>query len=574
MASRSEFSLEAFTLDGVLVEPAAMRLSSPHATSMVEPKVMALLATLAEFPGQLMQRSELIERLWPHGEGGDESLSRLISLLRKTLADDHQLEDRIATIRKLGYRLDATIESALAAPQDLATAQAETFDPLAETGRKAGIRYAVAIAAVFAVLALFSLAILRGDSLGASDAGTAMQDPRVSLAILPIENDSRSTERTFLAEGMTRDIISRLSRVPDMRITPYSSTRDILTSADSRVAELGARYLVSGSLSEQGDNFLLRIDLIDTESQTQIWSKRFTRPIGDFFELQDQAVQEIATAVLSEIEASEIARVRKRDTFDLNVYELVQKAEDERYRYGREPALRIVDLARRALEIDPDSRAAQTLLATQLVLNATSRYSVNREQDLVEARQLIASLRGSDPGDPEILAVAGQLAIYIDGDLPTARRLLSRALEINPNEAHTAAVLGLATCYLGDAEDGLALLRQSETRAPRERRYSLWAWFRSSCHNSQGEYAAAREAMVEAIDRNPNYAHFYYGLAFSECMEDRPRAAVANVNEARRIDPQITLARYQGAVMGARYPGAPGMSADRQFAKFARCLSD
>ena len=175
-------------------------------------------------------------------------------------------------------------------------------------------------------------------------------------------------------------------------------------------------------------------------------------------------------------------------------------------------------------------------------------------------------------GTPEILSLAGQLALYIDADQPTAQRLLSAALEMNPNDAHTAAVLGLSTCYLGQPEEGLALLRQSEAYAPRERRYSLWAWFRSSCHNSTGDFQSARQAMIDAIDRNPNYAHFYLGLAFSQCMANNAQAARANVREAKRIDPQITLARYRSAVMGAGYPGSPEMSAERQFARFEECI--
>jgi tetratricopeptide (TPR) repeat protein len=187
---------------------------------------------------------------------------------------------------------------------------------------------------------------------------------------------------------------------------------------------------------------------------------------------------------------------------------------------------------------------------------------------------LIDALRQADPRNAEILAVAGQLALYIDTDRPAARRLLTGALEINPNDAHTAAVLGLALCYDGEPDEGLALLRQSETRAPRERRASLWAWFRSGCFNASDDFPSARDAMVDAIDRNPNNAHFYYGLSFVECMEGRPGVAREHALEARRIDPQMTVERYRGAVMGAGYPGSPGMSADRQFTKVATCLDE
>ncbi len=571
--SRSLFALETFRLGGVLVEPAALRLSSANAHSAVEPKVMALIVALAQHSGVLMRREDLIDLIWPDGEGGDESLSRLISLLRKTLAQDHELVDAIATIPKLGYRLDAEVtQLSVAPPESIAADNEEPSDR--DVQSKPPFRRAFLLAVVLAVLVALAYVISSNHGPAAAGSGGGDEDMQVSLAILPIENNTRASAMAFLAEGMTRDITARLSLVPDIRVAPYSSTRELADSTLDDIERLRVRYLVSGSLSEQGDDLLLRIDLTDTETQSQIWSKRFARPIEGFFDLQDQAVHEIATAVLAEIEASEIQRVRNRDDFDLDVYELIQKAEAERYRYGREPALRIVQLARRAIALDPDNRSARTLLATQLVLNATSRYSVDRERDLAEARKLIASLRSEDPRDPDVLAVAGQLALYVDGDHASARRLLSRALESNPNEAHVAAVLGLAICYQGEPDEGLKLLRQSEARAPQERRHSLWAWFRSSCLNTQSDFAGARSAMIDAIDRNPNYAHFQYGLAFVECMDGRPRIARRHIREAQRIDPKLSFERYRGVIMSAGYPGSPGMPPDRQFAGFENCLTD
>jgi TolB-like protein len=209
--------------------------------------------------------------------------------------------------------------------------------------------FAIIAAILVIAIAALAFAMMRDDGASASDSESEPAGARVSLAVLPIENNTGSAERAFLAEGMTRDIIAKLSRVQHIRIAPYSLSRGFATPAAAGSESLGVRYIVSGSLSEEGSNYRLRIDLTDTQSQTQVWSNGFIRPIEGFFDLQDQAVQEIATALFSEIEASEIQRVRSRDDFNLDVYELIQKAEDERYRYGREPGLRIVELARRTI---------------------------------------------------------------------------------------------------------------------------------------------------------------------------------------------------------------------------------
>ncbi|MEH6790807.1 winged helix-turn-helix domain-containing protein [Parasphingorhabdus sp.] len=574
-ADGEAFSLDAFEFSGVLAEPSALRLCSSSGESTLEPKVMALLVALTQRPQQLWRRRELLEAVWPNGLGSDEGLSRLVSLLRKSLKVDHDIDDVITTVPKLGYRLDATVTGHYAPRPDTdASGEEAGTDPAAGRRGKRTAPFAIIAAILVIAIAALAFAMMRNDDASAAGSESELADTQVSLAVLPIEYNTGSAERSFLAEGITRDIIAKLSRVQDIRIVPYSLARDFATEADAGNESLDVRYIVSGSLSEEGSNYRLRIDLTDRQTQTQIWSNGFTRPIEGFFDLQDQAIQEIATALFSEIEASEIQRVSSRDEFILDVYELIQRAEDERYRYGREPGLRIVELARRAIAADPDSQAAKTLLATQLVLNATSSFSVDRERDIAEARRLIGSLRQADPRNAEVLSVAGQLALYIDTDRSSARRLLSAALEINPNDAHTAAILGLAQCYGGEPDEGLALLRQSETRAPRERRASLWAWFRSGCFNSRGDFPSSRDAMADAIDRNPNNAHFYYALAFVECMENRPGVAHEHALEARRIDPHMTLDRYRGAVIGAGYSGSPGMSADRQFTKVATCLDE
>ena len=92
------------------IEPSTLTITGPSGSSTVEPKVMALLQVLAERPHTTAKREELLDRIWPDGDGSDESLTRLVYMLRKSFAETHGLRDIVKTVSKQGYLLVADVE--------------------------------------------------------------------------------------------------------------------------------------------------------------------------------------------------------------------------------------------------------------------------------------------------------------------------------------------------------------------------------------------------------------------------------------------------------------------------------
>ena len=103
---------EAFYLNGVLVEPDALRITGSTAARRIEPKVMALLVALSGQPGQLWTRDALVERLWSGEAASDEALTRIVYQLRKALRAVGAVAEAVRTVPKLGYRLDAEVRAA------------------------------------------------------------------------------------------------------------------------------------------------------------------------------------------------------------------------------------------------------------------------------------------------------------------------------------------------------------------------------------------------------------------------------------------------------------------------------
>ncbi len=539
---------------------------------------MALLVSLARKPGSLWARADLIDEIWPNGAGGDESLSRLVSLLRKALVSDHGLTDIVKTIPKLGYRLDADIKLASGDSAALSEAAPE-HDMQAVAKSRANLPawlYAVIVLVVITSIAAVAFFLMSGPSTLSRESSFVPNDSTSSLAVLPIETLAGDGRRPFLAEGMTRDLTAALSRVPNARVSPFSSIRELGgTRIDTAQAarQLDVRYIVSGSMVEEGDRLVLRIDLSDAQAGQQIWSKRFTEPLDNFFELQDQVIQAISTSIFSEIKASQIAQLRNERDFNLSVYELVQKAESERSRYGREPAKKIMSYLERAVEIDPENYSARAALATQLAQNVISGFSDNPKKDAPLALQYLDEIRSVAPRDPNVLTSTALIQYYIKGDMPAAQRLLEQSLSIDPNEPHAAVVLGLTKCYTGKIKDGLTLIRNSEARAPRDPRTGVWAWFRSACLSVEGEIVQAERAAEEAIDRNPNYPPFHYALASYKCLLGKEGDARNAVQQSRRLDIEFGQKDYERLLSTASFPGTPDKSRDEVFKIMRTCLA-
>ena len=203
-----------------------------------------------------------------------------------------------------------------------------------------------------------------------------------------------------------------------------------------------------------------------------------------------------------------------------------------------------------------------------------SGYSVDPDADLREARVLLRKLRESHPRDPKVLATAAAEKLCLQGDRNEARRLLKDALQIDPNDADSAAILGGLECYSGNTDNGLALIRGADTRAPSDRRVALWAWRRMACELVDGNIDGALSANDDAVARNPNYVGFYRSEVVMQCFKGDRKAARRAAPRARWIDPNYGFERYTQTMDNVRWPGRLTMSAQAINDKTRACLQD
>ncbi|MXP28259.1 hypothetical protein GRI58_05415 [Porphyrobacter algicida] len=490
-----------FRVGAFIADAASNRLDYAGVSHPVEPLVMDVLCFLAQRPGETISRDELIEHVWFFNPYADESLTRAVSLLRRIFRHDPDAKEYIATVWKRGYTLIARVASA-------------------EPGQHpAWVRQKI-----------------------------PARENEFAVAVLPFRRQSAEEDDAFLADGLTRDLTMLLSRVPRLRVAAYSSAQTAREGRDRVPAisdQLGVRYLVSGSLARQGDNFQLRVALMDGVDDAQLWAQRIDARLDQFYSVQDKIVLDVSTSLSSALHLSHSVALRGRRPFQLNAYELVQRAEALRLDYNSQTAHQIVTLLEQALEFDPEDGAVHAALAVQHTQNVTSKFCNAPLETFSLAKRHIDVGLTLSPHDPDVLAAAGITATMM-GNARLAVRHLRAALDLDPNNAHTLAVLGWQQCWLTGEVEGLRMIETAEERAPHHPRFSVWAHYRGHCHIRLGQVEQAIDAYRDGEARNPGYSLNLVTLAAALAVAGKAKEAQATLIRLREIAPDYTLEDYNG----------------------------
>ncbi len=288
------------------VRPLTGEVSGAAGVVHVEPKVMEVLLALAQQPGEVVEREELLRRIWgSRAAVSDEPLTRCIAELRRALGDSRQAPTYIQTIPKRGYRLLSPVvplprSAAPAAP--VLPASASTPDNAApgtpprawRANRPTTIGAVALLVALIALVGGWALQTLNG---GAPTATTDEPIARNTIAVLPFVSDA--PDGAYLGEGLADEILNRLSAVDGLRVVARTSAFAVRGSADD-VRGIGARlrvaHVLEGTVRRSGDQVRIDARLIDAERGYQLWAASYDGVLDDIFSLED----EIANTIVDE----------------------------------------------------------------------------------------------------------------------------------------------------------------------------------------------------------------------------------------------------------------------------------
>ena len=377
---------------------------------------------------------------------------------------------------------------------------------------------------------------------------------RGSVAVLPFANLGGDEATGRLADGLTEDIITDLSRHRTMDVIAHNSTEVYKGKAvDVRQVgrDLNVRYVLEGSVQREGDQIRVTAQLIDAASNAHLWSERWDKPSKDFFAVQSDIADQLGSRLGSGsvIVDAEQAAARRSRPENLTAYELYLSGRSEHKRatpdgnknaielleravavdpklarawvelagarhvsvmFGAEPAVAVpaeLAAARRAVEIDPSDALAHAVLASALAGQGNFRPG---EAEFDTALRL-------NPGDAEILSMYATWAVTF-GHPERGAEAADRAIRLNPNyEPFHAYDFSYAYFVVGRFEDTLRVVE----RLPKEN-YTFYSWvLRAASYAALGRSAEAKAALADALEHHPDLT--IEGLTGTEGWSDEER---------------------------------------------------
>jgi TolB-like protein/DNA-binding winged helix-turn-helix (wHTH) protein len=431
----------------------------------VEPMVLQVLRALMERPGEVVSRETLIDQVWGVSYGGDERLSRAISLLRKALGEDARQNRCIETIPKRGYRLLVTPGDPIAADEkDSVTA---TDKPVAKRLLPALAVFLV-ITAGIAFFALAKPGWLGNANQGLAATGVAPEDAshRNSIAVLPFTDLSKASDQRYLADGLTEEILDAIMKFPDLRVVGRTSSfRYAATEIDPRKvgSDLNSRYLLIGSLRKQDERLRVAAQLVEAADGRVVWSQTFAGSSERIFEFQESIARAIASELGVAIAAKD--RVLPRMTANKEAYELFLKGREMARRFGRENKRAGMRLLEQAIRLDPQFALAWAWLGNAKLLLAITEQPAESRALVAEARSAVDKAKAIDPN----LAMGHFLeAVLHDYDLDFAASMdaMERAYAADPNQPYLIIRRGRNYAMLGQIDKAEELIEEGLRRDP------------------------------------------------------------------------------------------------------------
>jgi adenylate cyclase len=367
-----------------------------------------------------------------------------------------------------------------------------------------------------------------------------------SIAVLPFANMSADPEQGFFADGITEDIITGLSRFPNLIVIARNSTftyKDKAVNVTEVGKELSVGYVVEGSVRKAGDRVRVTVQLVDASSGEHIWAERYDRELNDIFELQDELCQSIVATMPGRLEAAAMQQMSRNPPENMAAYDYLLAAKIHHHKFTKEDNAEALDLLDKAIELEPNFAPAHAWKACTLGQALARGYAERNEGSLKESREATEIAYRLDENDVEANRILCEWEMYYR-NWEKARLHQDRAYALNPNDPRLVAQRGELLTWLGEAEEGTKLLETAMRLDPYDAH--VRAHLLGRALYAQRHYDEALSAYRQIP--SPRIGHLAdMAACFAQLGKDAE--AKAQVDAVLRLDPKFTTAGYVGDLL-------------------------
>jgi TolB-like protein/DNA-binding winged helix-turn-helix (wHTH) protein/Flp pilus assembly protein TadD len=540
----------------------------------LRPKPFEALKHLVENPGRLISKTELIEVIWPDTAVTDDSLVQCLIEVRRALNDDAQ--QIIKTVPRRGYIFDRPVsDNASITPVTTVTEESGVHLIIEEkeTNGHAGLETAalpvagnVALLPTYKATSIQRIRTAIGQhrwavaigvlSLAVAAAGmvyfTRPGEAIDSVAVMPFVNVNGDPNMDYLSEGISDNIIDRLSRLPNLKkVIALNSVLRYKGNTDPQTVghDLNVRAVLMGRVTQHGDELSITAELVDVRDNKHLWGGQYNRKLADIMTVQAQIAQDISENLRLRLSGDQQRQLTKNYTQSGEAYQLYMLGGYYRRRSTKDGFEKAIDYLEQAIKKDPNYAPAYAELG-EVYRNLGWNLVLSPKE--WRPREELATLKALQIDDG--LAEAHVLKAHlreIDLDWPGAEEEYKRALELNPNSVRAHETYGWYLTMMGRLDETMVHAKRALDLDPVGLDIN---WDMGVALDFSRQTDRAIEQFQKIIKMDPTWAPAHAGLlqAYQEKgMYEEAIAEWKRANALGKPGPQAGLA-YAYALAGRK----------------------
>jgi TolB-like protein/DNA-binding winged helix-turn-helix (wHTH) protein len=483
----------------------------------LDPQVFDLLIYLIENRHRVVSRDDMLAAVWAGRVVSESTLASRINAARKAISDDGKGQTLIRTVPRRGFRFVADVR--VQSDEDQATAaglpkSADTQQPRP------------------------------GPALGPQPFPNVRAAPdRPAIAVLPFTSMSGDPEQEYFSDGISEDILTALSKLRWFVVIGRNSSfayKGKSIPMRQIGEELGVGYLVEGSVRKSGERVRITAQLNDAATGSQLWAERYERDLADVFAVQDEIAHSIVAAIEPRVYAAESFRARRKPPESLDAWDLVMRALSHFWRMTREDNEAAQKLLEQAIAIEPGYSQAQGVLAVSHMFGTRMGWEDRAVSVPIAQRAALAAIR-ADGEDPWAHLAVASVYVY-QGRFADALAEFEAALNLNPSFPLAHGFYGLVLSWCGRWQEGGEAARRALRLSPRDPLAAIYSGVAGYAEFVGRNYAEAMRLAREALRQRLDFAGAHRILTAAAAMAGEIDVAKAALAEARRAQPNISLA--------------------------------